>query len=681
MNETTADCVTALIDQLASVYFSLDVDLKVRAPSAVLAKYLAESQLCSTPGWQADFTELFDVIRPNKIDTFGSIKKSLGSMVLLVTKAGNFAVRGQFVVTDPQQTTMMFVGSPWLSWMNANQSNTTLMMSDFKSWDPQLDQLILLSTESQNLKDLQQLAEELKTAKEKAEAASQAQADFFAIMSHEMRTPLSGVITALELIDFRLLEEPVARMIKISRESAENLKLVVDHVLDYSKLQAGGFENTVAPFDLRQMLDATLRIVEARARDRGNDLVVSIDDSVSKYVSADESKVRQVLINLLSNSIKFTKNGRIEINLSQVNDLLTICVHDSGRGIPENLHDKIFEPFLTYSGNQGDEESGTGLGLSISRKLVEIMGGTIGFESSPGQGAQFSLHIPVTEVDPQDLEFPGINDQVAAPSFSGRVLLAEDNKTNQYLSKLLLERRGLKVDVADNGQQVIEMATSHTYDIIFMDVSMPVMDGVNATTILRQWHSPAQLPIIAMTAHAGDDYRQRFIDSGMNAVITKPIDPELLDEQLERWLCGQEATADKGDRSIVQAIPGDTAQDAQQELPVMDRTAAEQLIEDIGTSAFLKVTGLFQDEIQQGIKEIHRAHGASELGSVANTAHSIRSTAGSIGCLRLNALLSHIEACARASELSELNDSMAQLTDTATVSLAAIDDFKQQCGS
>ena len=657
MKTATTNNSINVIKQLASVFFTVNRQMKVSKPSPTLCKYLPDTDLCEPDIWQANFFDLFAVTRPHRLKDFSSIINARDSMALLVLCGGNFAMRGQFVTLDDDSEHVIFVGAPWLAWMSTNQPDTQLMMNEFKPWDPQLDQLMLLSTEKNNIADLKNLTGELREARDKAEKASQIQADFFAIMSHEMRTPLTGVVTALELIDNSELSPRNSEMLSIVKNSAENLKYVVDHVLDYSKLQAGGFENQPTDFDLKHILQSALMVVDARAREQASELSLLIEDNIAPWLRADAAKIRQVLINLLSNAVKVTENGQIKVTESlNEQQYLQVSVCDTGLGIPLDIQPNIFKPFLTFDAKQGEKDSGTGLGLNISRRLVELMGGTIDFESKPAQGAVFYFVIPV-----EVAKTPIIKPQLIQPvdqSFNGHVLLVEDNKTNQFLSRILLEGRGLTVDVAGDGRQAIDKISETHYDLVFMDVSMPVLDGVSATKILRETLSNTQLPIIALTAHVGDHYHKRFIDSGMDAVLSKPIDRILLDSHLSRWLPVQSL-----DNYTAPISPKEqlniAKQDSDKDWFVQD--TASILLDDIGISAFVQISNLFLAEIDEGVQQICSAYQQGDIELLADHAHTIRSSASSIGCQALGQHLAFIETAAQSNTTLALEPLVSML--------------------
>ncbi len=656
-----------LVDQIASVYFFIDEKMNIHSPSSVLIPYLKTAKNTSPPAYADGFFEHFEVARPAKLRDLDDIKNVLNSMVLMILHDHRFAVRGQFVRLDDEDDQLLFIGAPWLAWIQANAPDNSLKMDDFKSWDSQLDQLILISTERQNLEDLKQLTKELREARDAAEFAKQSQADFFAVMSHEMRTPLSGVISALELIETDGLTSQACQMLKISRESADNLKAVVNNVLDYSKLQADGFENQIAPFDFCETLASTSNILLSNAKKNNTVITWSVTPDFPDFILGDADKIRQVIINLLSNAVKFTKDGAIEIDAFLEGNVLHIIVTDNGIGIPEELQDKIFDPFLTSQPLE-DNQSGTGLGLSITRRLVEIMGGNISFSSSAAEGSQFRVQLP-TEIINQPLPKTPTRGDESVNQFDAHVLLAEDNKTNQFLIKQILEKRGLTVDVADNGRQAANMAIAQPYDMVLMDISMPIMDGITATARIRQTHSIDRLPVIALTAHVGSQYHQQFLESGMNRVLTKPIEKSELTDILTFYLppLPSDVTRNHNEKPC---IPKETDN-------MFDPTLTNEMVEDIGKEAFIRVATLFQSEIDEGITNIQNAYLAENIAEIAELAHRVRSTSKALGCIGLGDILEKIENQCRTGDDSLLGQQLNTLPEIADYAFKSLDKFKE----
>jgi PAS domain S-box-containing protein len=383
--------------------------------------------------------------------------------------------------------------------------------------------------------------EERKRAGAQAEQASRAKTEFLAAMSHEIRTPLHAITGVTGLI----LERPdlhpdLRRQIEQIDVSGAALLTVVNDVLDFSKIEAGAVEIDPKPFWPHSLVKDCAAIVAAMASKKGLVVEVRTGHPLPNRLVGDEPRIRQVLLNLLNNAVKFTPSGRIEVSLehegvSPTEDRLRIAVTDTGIGIPESEHGRLFQRFSQIDGSSSRRYGGTGLGLAISRQLIELMGGGIGVESEPGRGStfRFSLTLPKADV-PRAAE-------AAAPVRAGerrrlRILLAEDVEINQEIARSILERAGHRVDVVSDGAEAVMAVQTGIYDLVLMDVQMPVMDGVTATQRIRALPEPVgTIPIVAMTANVFAEQIASFKAAGMNDHVGKPFKREELHGVVERW--------------------------------------------------------------------------------------------------------------------------------------------------
>jgi signal transduction histidine kinase/ActR/RegA family two-component response regulator len=391
--------------------------------------------------------------------------------------------------------------------------------------------------------ELQRLNDELTGAKEKAESGSRAKSEFLANMSHEIRTPMNGILGMIEvMLDAGTMPEQ-SESLMIIKDSAEALLTIINDILDFSKIEAGKLDVDLVPFDIRECVAGTVRLLSVRAGQKGLQLVCDIHPGVPGRIHGDPLRLRQVLLNLLGNAVKFTDSGSVSVEVSAVSREdgreVEFAVRDTGMGIPREKQDSIFQAFAQADGSMTRRFSGTGLGLTICSRLVEMMGGKIRVESLPGQGSCFRFTIPATEPAFDEPSPAGPPADLAAPGDprSLRILVAEDHPVNQQIVLRMLENYAHHAVIAGNGREVLQALTQGPFDLILMDVQMPIMNGLEAAQAIRRTErgSGRHIPIVAMTAHAMKGDRELCLQSGMDGYLSKPVRIRELLEALDRF--------------------------------------------------------------------------------------------------------------------------------------------------
>jgi len=400
-----------------------------------------------------------------------------------------------------------------------------------------------VDTLEQKTEALQAQAQELERARAQAEQASVAKSQFLATISHEIRTPMNGVLGATELLAGTPLDDGQRRLVETASQSAAALLVLIDDVLDLSRIEASKLTLQETTFDLRALVHDAVDLMATTVRDKPVTLSCMIARRLPARVVGDPIRLRQVLVNLLHNAVKFTDRGHIvlEVRLLQAFDdavRLRFAVRDTGIGIAEDQFESVFDAFTQVDSSSTRRHGGSGLGLAIVKQLADLMGGRVGVDSQVDQGSTFWLELAM-KVGADTAPAPAMPPE-AGPVPPARILLAEDDPVNQMVVSAMLEKLGCTVDIVEDGEAACLAVAEGRYDLVFMDCHMPVMDGFEATRRIRDragGGSP-RTPIVALTADALAGDRERCLDSGMDDYMTKPVSTAQLATAVRRWAGG-----------------------------------------------------------------------------------------------------------------------------------------------
>lgn len=488
-----------------------------------------------------------------------------------------------------------------------------------------------------------QTEQALMDAKREAEAASQAKSAFLAAMSHEIRSPMNAVLGTLELLRSSALDCEQQIWAKAAYDSAHALLKIIDNILDFSKIEAGKLVLQEVGFRLESLLNDIIQLFRPHAEAKGLSLGLSMAPDTPQRLRGDPFRLRQIFVNLIGNAMKFTDRGRIEVAVSALNRSetsvhLEFHVRDTGIGIPREAVDSLFQEFAQFEAPSPRHYGGTGLGLAICRRLADLMEGEIGVDSTPGRGSDFWFRVwldidPAAEIAPPPEEHPWIAE--AHAKTLGRILLAEDGEVNRLVITTMLGKAGYEVAAVHDGRAAVEAASRNDYDLILMDVQMPVMDGHQAARAIRALPGRrAQVPIVALTANALLDNRDACLAAGMDDFITKPVDRGKLLASIAQWLqsrSGPEAGLDTAGLA-----------------PILDQELLKTLIENTDVEVMRQTVQIFFEECDLRLPRMAEANEIRDLAGLKAESHTLQSGAQLIGAVRLADTARDLEeACRR----------------------------------
>ena len=633
----------ALLNQLFTVVIELDHGGNSRRVSALVSNRF---ELGGDESF--NFFDAFEFKRPARFR--GGVSDALaspGRLFLGYSNEAQLAIRGQIIESDNDDIAALFVGVPWMAWAREHYGESTLQFDDFPAHDSQMDQLLLLSSQQRMLADLQDLNTDLEKAKTVVEGQVDIRQRFFNRVSHEVRTPLMGVSSALTLLRDRVSDTDSLNLISMGDASVDRATEVINFALGEAAGQVTNNEALTVATDLRHLLRKVVKLFEATALQKGLKLETSVDPMLAAQYWCPDLIIKEALINLVGNAVKFTAEGWVSVDITvedagSADDLhdIVFTVTDSGPGIPSNLRAQVFAPFETGVTEETQNLGGTGLGLSSTEVAIKGIGGSITVGDSRVGGALFSVRVGLRPCsDIKQVE----STELAIPSrrFNQRVLLLDDSATNLSLNSQLLESLGFVVTCAVSGSEAIAIAqtSQEAFDIALLDINLPDMTGYEVATALATSTACSEAHLIALSAYSEAEEQKKAADVGMAAFITKPFKRDAIASLMGTLIDG-EPTEDK----VTEVAMDDTS-------AIFDTTPVDEMIELMGCEATSQIANSLEAEGTENMSALKTAVAAGEALVAEREAHTLASSCLSLGLESAGHLLRQVEVDIRQGHL------------------------------
>ncbi|MCA0362476.1 MAG: PAS domain S-box protein [Bacteroidetes bacterium] len=520
---------------------------------------------------------------------------------------------------------------------------------------------------ARDITELKKGALELQKAKEEAEHSLKIKEQFLANMSHEIRTPMNGIIGMIDVLNDTPLEKDQKDYVKTIRKSSETLLTILNDILDLSKIEAGKMELVYKPLDLRETLDNLVALFTQKAREKGNILRYEFSESTPQYIEGDQVRLLQILSNLTSNAIKFTKNGKIAILISSQiaeNNQFKIKfeVTDTGTGISRENQDKLFHSFQQLDISTKKAVGGTGLGLVISKELCKKMGGEIGLVSEEGKGSNFWFSILAKKTESSEIsKLEKSHEEITLTNYfsqySPKILLVDDNSVNRKVATEILKKANCDVTDADSGMKAIQIfEKNQDFDLILMDIQMPEMDGIETTQRLKEKFAGILPKVVAMTAYSMQNDKENFLAKGLDDYISKPIRANILIKKVEELVNSKKSVLPE--QKVIKSGKTSEPKSIDLSIPAFEMEVIDGLREMVGNEMLASVFEDFRLEAEEQISNTKKAFQNNDVVSIQKELHTLKGNSGTIGLMRIHEITKIIEVPSKTGDLTNFEENM-----------------------
>lgn len=625
----------SLLSELFTVLIAIGPDGATQRVSPFVQGHIDKAQLSSFR-----FFDDFQFKRPARFR--GDPEKALaipGRLFLAFNDDLELAVRGQLISSEIAEGGVLFVGVPWLAWMRDKYPESEPQFDDFPVHDSQMDQLLLLSSQQKMLEDLKKLNSDVENAKMEVEAQGEARQQFFNRVSHEVRTPLMGVSSALTLLSDTVTEPQALDLLSMAEVSMDRATEVINFALGDAARKESGAEQLKVATDLRHLVKSLHKLFMATSKEKGIAFSVAVDDDVRTQYWCADLLLKEVLINLLSNAIKFTDKGSVHLEIKlapasqeALHDLI-FQVSDSGPGIPKSLREQVFAPFETGVSKATEGRVGTGLGLSMTKAHVETLGGAISVGKSQTGGALFTVSLPLVPCTRPELPVESIVTASTASFVNKRLLLLDDSITNLTLNAQLLRSLGFEVTTAVAGGEAVELVKQSyvPFDLILLDINLPDMTGYEVADRLTRLPQCADTLLVALSGYAQEEEKQKAFASGMAGFVTKPFKRDAIAAEFESLFATQSLNVETTDL----ATEGNDQ--------IFDSSQCDEMRSLLGADVVRELGESLSGEGSQNIATLQKALTDKRFDEGARAAHTLKSSSKALGLIALSECMATIE--------------------------------------